>query len=155
MNFLNKRRFVWALLLFAGIGVFWFLLEQESTSTSVSSLFAPPTTETSPGFSTPVPTLGSPGKIITDKETGKEYMSNQIIAEFLPGTTEDSARTIIEGVGAHMVAHFTEVPIYLVGTDDTGDGAVTKKVLEKLVLSDTVVKAELNFLTTALAPAIP
>lgn len=88
------------------------------------------------------------GTVILEKETGKEFMSNQIIVEFDPGTTPEIAASTIEGAGAKVVAHFTQAPVYLVAAPDKGDGSITKEVLKKLSTGEGVKKAELNYLTT-------
>ena len=106
----------------------------------------------------PVPTVpqidpASIGKIVVDKETGKEFLSNQIIVEFALEVTEEEALAIIAKHEGTMVAHFTKVPVYLIQVKDGGDGSGAKQALPLFQSEARVKKAELNFLTVAAPPA--
>lgn len=92
------------------------------------------------------------GKVVTEKSTGKEFMSNQLIVEFTDGTTEADANGVIENLGGKMVAHFTLAPIYLVQVKDSGDGSGAQSALKKFQADKRVKKADLNYLTTAPTP---
>lgn len=89
----------------------------------------------------------SVGKIVTDKETGKEFLSNQVIVEFAPEVLEEGALAIIAKHNGTMVAHFTKAPVYLVQVEDAGDGSGAKGALMLFQAEAQVKKAELNFLT--------
>lgn len=92
------------------------------------------------------------GKVITDKASGKEFISNQLIVEFVAGTTEDAANAIIASVGGKMVAHFTKAPVYLVQVEDSADGSIARTATTKIKGDSRVKSADLNFLTTAPVP---
>lgn len=88
------------------------------------------------------------GKIVTDKETGQEFLSNQIIVEFVPGTSEEVALEIIAEHGGKMLQRFIAVPMFLVQIADDGDGEEARAAVRALRRDDRVKNAELNYLTT-------
>lgn len=90
----------------------------------------------------------SVSRVITDPKTEKEYISNQLIVEFVVGVSEQESINIIEGVGGKMLQRFTAVPIFLIQVKDNGDGMGTASALLKLSGNAQVKKVELNYLTT-------
>ena len=96
----------------------------------------------------PVVNMPVAGKIIKEKGSGKEFMSNQLIVEFKPDVTEAAALAIISLHGGKMLQRFTLAPVFLVQVDDTVDGSVARKVVAELSKLTEVKSAGLNYFTT-------
>ena len=88
------------------------------------------------------------GKVVRDNASGRDFISNQIIVEFNTDISEETALTIIAGVGGKMEQRFTAVPLFLVRVEDRGDGVVAKNVVRELTKDSRIKRAELNYLTT-------
>jgi hypothetical protein len=89
------------------------------------------------------------GKIVKDPKTGQEFMSNQIIVEFVAGTSEEEMVKSLDAAGAIPLSRFTASPVFLVIVDDIdGDGNKTRDAVAVLKKDPKVKNAELNFLTT-------
>ena len=100
------------------------------------------------GDTIPVVDPASIGKVIKDKDSGKEFMSNQIIVEFNPAVSEADALTIIGNHGGKMNQRFTLVSMFLVNVNDPGDGSVARRVATEFRALPEVKSADLNYLTT-------
>ncbi|OGZ05658.1 MAG: hypothetical protein A2845_04860 [Candidatus Lloydbacteria bacterium RIFCSPHIGHO2_01_FULL_49_22] len=87
-------------------------------------------------------------KMITDGTTGREYLSNQIIVEFLPGVSEQESLDSISAVGGKMLQRFTIAPLFLIRVKDTGDGRGSAVAIAALNADTKVKKADRNYLTT-------
>jgi hypothetical protein len=88
----------------------------------------------------------SVSKVVADKE-GKEYISNQIIIEFVPEINEGEAQNVISGIGGTLLERFTKVPLCLVRIPDYGDGVGAQNALRTLSGNSKVKKASLNYLS--------
>ena len=100
------------------------------------------------GDTVPVIDPTSIGKVIKDKDSGKEFISNQIIVEFNPAVSEADALAIIGNHGGKMSQRFTLVSMFLVNVNDPGDGSVTHRVASELRALPEVKSADFNYLTT-------
>jgi|GEM_PF-4990157 len=93
--------------------------------------------------------------VVKDEKTNQEYLSNQLIVEFMSDTTEEESLRIVESAGGLMLQRFTLAPIFLIQVKDSGDGVVAKKIKSTLMQNPQVKKVEFNFLTTLQNPATP
>lgn len=103
-----------------------------------------------PGAETPIPVIDEEllGKVIKDEESGREFMSNEIIVEFIEGASDETIAASLDAVGALPKSRFTAVPMFLVIVRDDGTGDAAREAVRKFALDPAVKKAELNFLTT-------
>lgn len=99
-----------------------------------------------PGATAPDPE--SVEKVITDKTTGREYLSNEAIVEFLPGVSEQESLDAISAVGGKMLQRFTIAPLFLIRVKDAGDGKGSASAIAALNANTKVKKADRNYLTT-------
>lgn len=88
------------------------------------------------------------GTIVKDEETGREFLSNQVIVEFTPEISEEAALEIIAKHGGKMLQRFTAAPVFLVQVADNGDGGNARATVRALRKDARVKNAELNYLTT-------
>lgn len=88
-------------------------------------------------------------KIIQDPETGREFVSNNVIVGFKAGVAiADICQLILEQHG-RVMQRFTNVPLFLVEVPDEGDGEVARRTVKRFLQSDIVDDAVLNFLDSA------
>lgn len=95
----------------------------------------------------------SVGNVVRDSVTGREYLSNQVIVEFLPDVSEQESLNIISEVGGTMLQRFTIAPLFLIQVKDTGDGKGAARLIDALNTNTKVKKADRNYLTTLDASA--
>lgn len=139
----KKKIFLGLITLFLiGYGIAYLVQSNETTK--------PSTLSSSAGIDATLPPFDpmSAGKVVKDEATGREFLSNQIIVEFVPGTSEQAALDAIAEYGGTMLQRFTAVPMFLIRVNDDGDGVTTRKILDRLRGDARVKYAELNFLTT-------
>lgn len=85
-------------------------------------------------------------KIIMDDETGRQFVSNNVIVGFSQGVAmADICQLILEQNG-RVMQRFTNVPLFLVEVPDEGDGEVARRIAKRFLASDIVDDATLNFL---------
>lgn len=87
-------------------------------------------------------------RIIVDKDSSREFMSNQLIVEFLPSVSEEESLRIIDSAGGTMLQRFTAAPLFLVSVKDEGDGEGARRAAALLNKNPQVKKADLNYLET-------
>lgn len=125
------------------ICIAYFVVESRNQSEPKNAGNAAVVTNTAPMINP-----ASIGKIITDKASKREYVSNQVIVEFLTTVSADEANRIIDGVGGVMLQRFTAVPLFLIQVKDEGDGKGAKAAIEALRKNAEVKTADFNFMTT-------
>ncbi len=141
MQFLTKKN----LLIVAVVGVLIFVVARSANAPENT----PSTSQ--PGVNTgvvPSVDLESVGKVVSDPETGREFMSNQIIVEFQPTVTEEESLQMLAEEGGTMLQRFTAAPVFLFQVKDSGDGKGARDIVATLKKDSRVKKVELNFLTT-------
>jgi hypothetical protein len=94
-------------------------------------------------------------KFVEEPETGRQFVSNNVIVGFSEGVPlEDICRLIHEQDG-RVVQRFTNVPLFLIEIPDEGDGEVARRTVKRFLQSNIVDDAMLNYLTTNAASTSP
>ncbi len=142
---MTKKRLILRIAAVIAIIIAIFLIAREAKAPEQT----PPAGQGAlPANNVPVVDPASIGKIIKEVGTGKEYMSNQVIVEFIPNESEADALAIIASVDGKMLQRFTKAPLFLIQVIDKGDGSGARKAVEKLKTNSSVKSAGLNYLTT-------
>ena len=143
----NRTLFIRVIVLAAVVFAVWYFF-----------IKIPAPQEGNPGEDANLPALDAPvidpaeiGSIVTEKRTGKDFVSNELIVEFLPSLSEQEALEIIESVGGKMIARTTARPVFYVRiTEDKGDGLRTIDAVSRLESNSKIIHAELNYITEAI-----
>lgn len=141
---------VLVIALLAG-GGYWYLSGDGTPSeppTGASAIGAPGVGETLPNGEPTPPTPVGVTAIVSDTESGREYLANQLIVGFHIGTSPEDAMKVIESVDGVMLQRFTNVPLFLISVPDTGDGAIAARAMAKLKRDSRVETVEFNYVTT-------
>lgn len=85
-------------------------------------------------------------KIVTDEETGRQFVSNSIIVGFSKGVAVADICELIRNQNGRVMQRFTNVPLFLIEVPDEGDGEVARRTVRRFRESDIVDDAMLNYL---------
>jgi len=142
----KKTALALGLLLPVVVVVIFFVSGRMKSDTDVRESIAISKNLPSSGVMATDPELA--GKVIKDKTTGREYLSNEVIVEFLPDISEQESLDIISAVGGKMLQRFTIAPLFLIRIKDVGDGSESASAIATLNANTKVKRADRNYLTT-------
>lgn len=93
-------------------------------------------------------------KIIQDPETGRDFVSNNVIVGFGEGVSMENICQLILDQDGRVAQRFTNVPLFLIEVPDEGDGEVARRTMRRFLDSDIVDDAVLNYVDAPTQAAI-
>lgn len=89
----------------------------------------------------------APESNVASDESGKQFISNQVIIQFKIGTPLAEIQRVFENISARELQHFTDSPLFLLEVPDTGAGREAVQIVAKLQGDPRIEFVGLNYLT--------
>lgn len=83
-------------------------------------------------------------KVVTEPLSGREFISDEVLVSFIPGTSPDTISSIVNGIHGTVVGSLFGLGIYQVRIPDTGDARGVSNAVESLYSYPEVEDVEPN-----------